>query len=308
MSRLFSTLLVFGLLGGTAAAFAVTEGLKLERTPISGTRVDKVFSPVCGCPRRAAAIGFRLRKADALTVEIVEGNEVVRTLVDSRRFGRGLVHFTWDGRDDAGRVVRDGAYRPRVHLDRRHRTIVLPNPIRVDTAPPHIRVVALRPAVFSPDGDGRADGIVVRYRVSEPAHALLLVDGRRRVRGRFQRLTGELRWYGKVGGKALPSGAHRITLAAEDLAGNSSRPTRAVAVRIRYVALARHAIRARAGTRFGVRVSTDAKSFRWRLGKRSGEARPGLLVVRASGPGRTALVVQANGHADRAVVIVDPRP
>ena len=39
MSRLLSTVLVIGLLGGTAAAFAVTEGLKLQHTPITSTKV-----------------------------------------------------------------------------------------------------------------------------------------------------------------------------------------------------------------------------------------------------------------------------
>ena len=39
-------MLVLGLLGGTAAAFAVTEGLKLEPSPILSPRIAKVFSPV----------------------------------------------------------------------------------------------------------------------------------------------------------------------------------------------------------------------------------------------------------------------
>ena len=46
MARLLPILLVLGLLGGTAAAFAITEGLKLEKSPIGSTHVDKLFSPV----------------------------------------------------------------------------------------------------------------------------------------------------------------------------------------------------------------------------------------------------------------------
>ena len=38
-------LLVLALLGCTAAAFAVTEGLKLEKSPITNTLVDKVVAP-----------------------------------------------------------------------------------------------------------------------------------------------------------------------------------------------------------------------------------------------------------------------
>ncbi len=47
----------------------------------------------------------------------------------------------------------EGRYRPRVHLASERRTIVLPNPIRVDVTPPQIELRSLRPRVFSPDGD-----------------------------------------------------------------------------------------------------------------------------------------------------------
>ena len=71
MARLLSTLLVLGLLGGTAAAFAVTEHLKLVRSPILSTQVDnKVFSPVCRCSTEKARIHFRLRQADRVTLSI----------------------------------------------------------------------------------------------------------------------------------------------------------------------------------------------------------------------------------------------
>ena len=57
MARFLPALLVVGLLGGSAAAFAVTERLKLERSPIFSTRVDKFVSPYSG---RRAKIIFRL--------------------------------------------------------------------------------------------------------------------------------------------------------------------------------------------------------------------------------------------------------
>lgn len=46
MPRLIATALVLALLAATVAAFAITERLKLERSPIYGTKVDKIFSPV----------------------------------------------------------------------------------------------------------------------------------------------------------------------------------------------------------------------------------------------------------------------
>jgi hypothetical protein len=200
--------------------------------------------------------------------------------------------------------VPDGAYRPRVHLDRAHRTIILPNPIRVDTKPPTITLIRVRPHAFSPDGDGRNDKIAAVYRVTEPAHALLFVDGHLRVRGKFAQPQGKLDWFGRLNRRALPAARYRITLAARDIAGNISDPTRPEFVRIRYVAMAK-AIRAVAGTRFRVRIAADAKRLRWRFAGRTGTAPPGVLALRAPvQPGSYQLFVTEHGHAVRAVVVV----
>ncbi len=82
MARYAPIALVLALLAATAAAFALTESLKLEKSPITGTKVSKTFSPICKCPTRAARIAFRLRTANRLTTVIVDsGGKVVRTLV-----------------------------------------------------------------------------------------------------------------------------------------------------------------------------------------------------------------------------------
>src|SRR5439155_23276840 len=95
LARLAPILLVLALLSATATAFVVTEGLKLTPSPIRSTEVDnKTFSPVCRCPTSVARIRFRLRKADRMTLAIVDGEgRVVRTLVDGRRLNHGLHHF-----------------------------------------------------------------------------------------------------------------------------------------------------------------------------------------------------------------------
>jgi len=309
LARVLPMALVLALLAATAVAFGVIEGLKLEPNPISGPAIDDTFSPVCACPQRVAHLSFRLRKTGTLNITIVTpSNRHVRTLVDGRRFRHNRLHFTWNGRADDGTRVPDGPYRIRVHLGGQHRTIVLPRGTRIDTRPPGVRVLAVYPRVISPDGDHRRDTLAVRYRVSERAHAELLVDGKTRVRGRFAPLRGTLYWSGTAGGgRVLPAGVYRIAVVAEDLAGNESRPSRAVPLAIRFVALGRNAIRARAGTRFGVRVRSDARVVHWRYRGRTGTMRPGLLVVKAGRPGRAALVVEANRHRARASVVVTAR-
>ncbi len=303
MARLLSTLLVLFLLGGTAAAFAVTEGLKLARSPITGTSVVKVFSPRCECSKDSAAVDFKLRKADRLTITIIDENgNAVRTLVERGRFARGSQSFVWDGRTDAGSLAPDGAYRPRVHLARAHQTIILPNPIRVDTIPPQATLVSVRPRELTPLR-GKAK---VRYRVSEQAKGIVYVDGRRAVVSLFHPLDGKLDLYLRVHGQDLARGPHDVSVGAVDLAGNVGRATAPQRIVVRYVELARKALRVRAGSAIVVRYSPGG-TIRWRLDGRTGISRHGFVRIRAPRqPGRYGLFVRQDGHADRAIVTVVP--
>jgi hypothetical protein len=200
------------LLTATATAFAVTQRLKLEPSPISQTRVAKVFSPVCECVTHVADIDFSLRRGDHLRIAIrIDGREMT---IANREFRRGPVHVAWNGRDPDGNLVPDGVYYPVVHMLRDRRTIDLPNPIRVDTRRPTITLVSMLRT------GGKA---TFTYRVSERAHALLFVNGRRAVYTYATNRRGRFNWYGLVRGNANPP---RLVLEAEDLAGNRSAPER----------------------------------------------------------------------------------
>src|SRR5438309_994417 len=123
----------------TAAAFVITEHLKLEKSPIAGTRVTKAFSPVCHCTTGAASIRLRLRHPDRVTVSIVNPSDhTVATIASDRPVRRGLVTFHWNGRNDAHKLVPDGFYHPQVELANARRTIFLPNRIQVDTVAPAV--------------------------------------------------------------------------------------------------------------------------------------------------------------------------
>jgi hypothetical protein len=308
LARLLPTLLVLALIGSTAAAFAVTEGLKLEKSPITGTQVDKVIAAGCRCATDRVAIGFTLRKGDRVSVAVVNGdNQVVRTLARSRRARAGALQFVWDGRDEAGHVVPDGAYRPRVHLAHEHRTIVLPNPIRADATKPLIKLDSVAPKVFSPDGDFRREYVRLRYRTSERARAILYVNGDRWGTVHDYVRAGKLDWGGGAV-RRLPAGMYRVRLRALDLAGNVGPPTRALVVRIRYIDVLPHVVRVRSGARFSVHVVTDAVRYTWQIGLRGREARRAVLTIRAGAPGRYALRVAANGHVARVLLLVRPAP
>ncbi|HEU5264982.1 MAG TPA: FlgD immunoglobulin-like domain containing protein [Gaiellaceae bacterium] len=306
MARWPQLLIVLGLLGATAAAFAVTERLKLERSPVTGTRVDRVFSPVCECARDVAMISFIVRRSERITVDLLDtAGRSVRTLVRDRREPAGRVSYTWDGRDNAERIVVEGLYRPRVQLERHGRTIVLPNPIRVDTTAPRIRILRVFPRVFSPDGDGRRDRVTATYEINERARAMMLIDGRRRVLAKFPSREGKLVWFGRIDGRLVRPGMYEVRLRAVDRAGNRSARTRAVPVRVRYVELSRDRIEVVAGKRFSVRVRTDAPSYRWLFAGDRGAATRQVLVLRApETPGTYYLYVTVGDRADRAEVVV----
>jgi hypothetical protein len=306
LARLISTIVVLGLLGGTAAAFAITEGLKLERSPITGTRITSAFSPGIS----TAKIEFRLRKSDSVTATVIGPNrKSVQTLASDRSFEKGLVRLRWDGRNELNQIAPPGGYTVRVHLARRHQTIALPNRITIDRTPPRITITRVRPPVFSPDHDGRRDHVAIRFTVSETARPLLLVNGRRALRGRLAKAAGTLYWSGRVNGRRLAPGTYALRLRAQDIAGNGSRPSRVHMVVLRYLTLGRRVIDARAGSLFRLRLSSDARRIYWTLAGRSGVIRPGVRKIRAPArPGRHRLVLTENGRRAVGVVIVRRRP
>jgi hypothetical protein len=293
--RLFSTALLVALLGATAVVFVVTEGLKLEPSPVTKVFVTKVFSPTCDCRTDLALVHFQLRKADRLTLAIVDGGDrLVQTLVGPVARKKGPVTASWDGRDEAGSVVADGDYLPRVHL--RHRTILMQNRIRVDTTPPVLRLRHVGPRVVEP---GRR--LKVRYLVSEPARIRVFLNGRRVVLGRSTRLKWKVEW--EVRGQP---GKYRLTAAARDVAGNLSQATRPVTIVIPLRVLTRR-VRATARSKFAVRVVTDGRAYHWKLGRRSGFASARRLVLQApQGPGHYRLVIRQDKLAHLVPVVVTP--
>jgi hypothetical protein len=307
--RRLPTVLVVLLIVATAAAFGRTELLKLETNPVSGPRVDKEFSPVCRCASGLAHISFRLRHADHVTLSIVDRRgHTVDTVVRNDALPAGRVSFTWNGRDSRGNVVAEGSYRPKLELRRHGRTIVLPNPMVVDTTPPAVRIVSAAPRTISPDGDGRRDGIHIGYTVSEPANAILLIDGVQREKTRFRPLHGTLSWYGRIDGKLQPPGTYQLQVAAVDGAGNRTTARRTVAVRIRFLELWRTRIAVHRGAPFGVRYNADAATVHWQLDGKSGNARNGKIVLHApKQKGTFTLVVTERGHTVRAAVYVGRR-
>lgn len=306
MRRVLSTATLLGLLVATAAAFVITEHLKLVKGPVAGTKVTKTFSPVCRCATDRASIRLRLRRPDALTVTIEDATgRTVATLASRVQEPKGFVTFRWNGRTDAGAVVRDGAYRPQVELANARRTILLPNWIAVDTTAPRVLAARAGGEILVPGGKHTVD---IRYRLSEKAQAFLYLHGRRIVLGRRTRRDSKLNWNGFLDGSPLPYGRHVLELGAVDAAGNETPASgrKRIVIDLRPLALLPLQLTARPGERLAVSVRTTARKYAWRLGGRHGTGRGPVLRVRAPlRPGRYRLVVTARGHS--AVALVDVR-
>ena len=300
MKKFAPTLIVAGLLAATATAFAVTERLKLEDSPVLGTRITALFSPKSH-KNGEAIIRFRLRREEDIRLDVVDDQgTVVRRALGTGVFGAAFHQFAWDGRNDSGQIVPDGVYHVQLQLKDEDRTIEFPSTVRVDSTPPTIEKVETGHRLFSPDGDHRADHVNVHYTFSEQAYAILYVDGKRAGQSYRKKAIGSYPWYGH--GKR--PGDYRLALGARDLAGNKAPSTREFTVRLRYIDLLKRKFTPR-GRILRVRVSTDAKTVGWRLGRTRGNGKPPLIRLPVPAkPGRYTLTVTANGHRARATVIV----
>jgi hypothetical protein len=311
LQRVLTTVTLLGLLVATASAFAITEHLKLEKSALYGTLVtvptekrSAIISPVCDCPTRAATIRIRLRHASRVTITIADsaGNQIDTLVSDALLGAHSPQHRTWNGHTSTGAVAPDGIYHPWVQLGRKKFRFA--NKIVVDTKPPQVRsATVLKPVLFA--GPGRS--VAIQYAFSEPAHALVYLDGRQIILGHQTRPSSKIKWAGRLDGKPLRAGKYVLSIGARDLAGNETPAAMRmhVTVVVRYVELTPQRIAVAGGGRIEVHVKTALRRYKWRLGKRHGERRGKVLRLRApSTPGTYRLVVGEPGQSATAVVKV----
>jgi hypothetical protein len=306
LQRVLTTVTLLGLLVATAAAFAITEHLKLIRSPVFGTLVTKVFSPVCNCSTDTAAIRIRLRHPDRVTVTIVDsGHHTVATVRSGFHMAARHPHsFPWNGRTSSGAVAPDGVYYPWVHLEHANHTYEFTNRITLDTTVPKVLAAAgAKPVLLA--GPGRT--VAIHYAFNEPANPVVYLGSRQIIRGRATRERDKVKWGGGSLDGPLPAGTYVLSIAARDAAGNETPPAsrKHVAVVLRYVEVTPSRVVAHAGKRFRVGVRTVARRYTWHLGGREGSSRRRVLRLRApTTPGTYRLVVAAHGNATTALVRV----
>ena len=217
-----------------------------------------------------------------------------------------MSRFAWDGRDSDGRIEPDGAYRIRAricHADRPNDQPPERDPARYGSrrASPSFGAVhprddlarRRRPRRFAErelPRERAGTRAAVRQRHLARARTLLAAERSACVvRHRAQEAVS-------------PRSLSNLASAPRTSPATSRRSSPPATVTIRYLALSPDAwcVRRRAsGSR--VHVSTDARHFRWVLGRRHGVGHGRTLTLRAPGPrDATCMYVEERGHAARA--------
>jgi FlgD Ig-like domain len=212
----------------TIAAFFVTQQLKGEFPLVIRFATGPAdISPNGDGFRDSSRVGFDLSRAATVSFSIVdsEGNEV-RRLVDDRHLpGDSHNRYTWNARDDEGRVVPDGEYTMRVVRRDEGRVINSIKKVDVDTAPPAVQLTSAKPGVISPGLPGQSPEVKIRYqgpRNEAPEFRIFRTDdGPPRVVARFRgdRSRSAI-WHGTIRGRSAAEGSYAFTVTVRDKAGN----------------------------------------------------------------------------------------
>ncbi len=165
------------------------------------------FSPNGDGRRDTLRLGLDLTREAAVRVRVLAGSRTVATLADGRLAGGGRETISWDGRR-GGSSVADGRYRAVVTATTSLGTRRLASAFVLDTARPRVTRLSARRS-------GAAT--VMRLRLSEPARLHIRL-GSRKVTASRRAGTVSLRYRVR---------AARVTVVAQDAAGNRSRPVSA---------------------------------------------------------------------------------
>jgi hypothetical protein len=221
-------LVIGALLAASGLAFLRAEQLKLERSPVAATHMQKYFSTSCTiqhgtrCGSHSARLSFRLRTPGRVALAVVNSSGGIvahLTPASGRRLPRGRVAVHWDGRTDRGTTAAQGTYHLRVDLLTLGRVITIPDPIELDDTAPTVTLQS------SP---GK---LPLRYHTSESAVVFVRATGLGADAG------GSALFRGRGGGvhfrhTRLQGARVRITLVAVDAAGNASAPLQAGSIRL----------------------------------------------------------------------------
>ncbi len=330
---------VFALLVvATVGTFFAAQTLKTEVPVVLRFAAQpRHLSPNEDRVRDSTRVGFDLSEPADVSFSVIDADGgTVREIIGERRLAGDTKHrFTWDGRDDEGSPVPDGAYRLRVVRRSQGRVLDSIKKVIVDTRPPKASIASVAPNVISPGVRGGPQRVRVRYRGPRNLNPELRVwhtdvSGPPRIARRFRGDRDRSGvWDGTVRGASTPDGSYAFTVLVRDLAGNLTeapavpRPTAEAArprtgVDVRRLTLRGPSVPVSAGSMAVLRVGPVSRRFRYALSRLGSGAvlktdlrRGGGLRVRIPAKARTGVyLVRVRAGGRRAVwpVPVSGRP
>lgn len=137
--------------------------------------------------------------------------------------------LVWNGVADSGQVVPDGAYSVTIEAvdDNGNRGSVGPFPVVVDNTAPTVTIaVPENPSIFSPDGDGNKDSLLIKLSGSVEdlwSGSVLDAAGKSVRTLSFENASpSDWTWDGKGDdGKVVPDGVYAFSISSTDRAGNA---------------------------------------------------------------------------------------
>jgi FlgD Ig-like domain/N,N-dimethylformamidase beta subunit-like, C-terminal len=295
------------LVAATVAAFFITQHLKVSTPLIGGfpkpvpAYINPLDGTVCGgVDHRRMRVSFYLQhRSDDVDVYVVDqSGAIVRTLASGAHM-QGGAHpvrdlFTWNGREDNGRLAPDGIYYVRVALIHQGRTVTIsgpsgPYPVTVKKTPPqpvvrsvtpHLIPTGPRTAVtITYSGNQQRGGTVKIYRTDVPGwwrrapvkSFLTPWKGNRAV------------WDGMIHRRPAPAGIYLVGLDVTDAACNTGHfpaglppspgSTPGAGVTVRYLAVEPPLVPVRPGSRAVALIDSRRHSYHWSL-DRPGARKP----------------------------------
>jgi flagellar hook assembly protein FlgD/outer membrane protein OmpA-like peptidoglycan-associated protein len=198
--------------------------LSIPRTHFSpngdGTQESVTVEAGVSPTRDVRVVNHRFRITDG------EGNTVYQASGD----GGLRSTYSWDGTRTGGQQAADGEYTARLRAEFANGDVVeqQSNTIVLDTQPPSISM-RTEHTLFSPNGDGRKDSILIEQDSSSEQQwtgRILDSDGNVVVTERWSGEAEDFRWDGTDEfGNTVEDGEYRYTVSSTDQAGNSASAT-----------------------------------------------------------------------------------
>lgn len=225
---------------------------------ITRFHATQFFSPNDDGRRDVARISVRVRVRSDIQIEVRQGSDLVKTLVDRDRVPPGWLRVSWGGQDEGGVTVPDGTYSLRLRARAGEKQFNTSRRIVVDSTPPPFRRFDVTSAAIAGPGAGECRTRIVPDEAAAARIAVLPQGGRTPVRtvGPRPLRAGQLlnwSWNGRVEGEPAPVGLYRVQATLTDTPGN--RTTRTATCWVGHL-IGEPVVRGAAGRRLGVALTT----------------------------------------------------